>query len=175
MPEIMHRFGLPETFDPQSLEAVSLVPGPHLAGGEHLLPVVRSQMALAIELCALPGLAAIGWGPALSASSAEHFSSSVARWLEGGVFPGFGLTALREVPGGGLQSTGLAFFTGQELAIPAELARDKPAAARLALRLIHELVGAGGLAQREEITGLDGEALVLAPCEGGALIEVSAA
>ena len=168
----IHRFGLPESLKPDELEAVVLVAGPHLSGGETMLPVVRSQLWLATQLCGLPGLQAVGWNPARSLSSPAHFSTSVTRWLEGGVFPALGLTALVDSPDGGLQSEGLAFFTGQELRIEPELAEDKASAARLAIRLIHELVGMGWLNRPEVITGPEGEALKLEPSLNGRFVRV---
>jgi hypothetical protein len=104
---------LPQSFDPDGLTALALVPGPHLAGGDAMLPVVRGQAWLATRLCALPGVVAVGWEPARSLSSVSHFTVSVTRWLEGGVFPGLGLTALAEDREGGMRSEGLAFFPGR--------------------------------------------------------------
>lgn len=172
IPGFMYFYDLPGTFDASACEAITLEPGPHLEGGANLLPVVRSQMALALELCSLPGLAAVGWQPARSLSSPGHFRKSIARWLEGGVFPGLGLTAIAEAAGGGLRTEGLAFFTGQELAIDKELANDRPAAARLALRLVHELVETGSVSAPEHIEGADGEALLLEPTDKGQVVRV---
>jgi hypothetical protein len=137
-----------------------------------MLPVVRGQAWLATRLCALPGVMAVGWAPARSLSSVSHFTVSVSRWLEGGVFPGLGLTALAEDRGGGMQSEGLAFFTGQELRIDPQLAGDKAVAARLALRLINELVGRGRLERVEQLKGPAGEALRIVPSEDGRLLHV---
>jgi hypothetical protein len=169
----LHRFDLPKLLDPAKLAAIALIPGPHLAGGETLMPVVRSQMWLATRLCALPGVAAVGWEPARSLSSPAHFTRSVERWLEGGVFPGLGLSALKETPDGGMESVGLAFFTGQELRLEPGLAGDKPAAARLALRLINELVGRDRLERAERIKGPGGEALLIELVENGRILSVS--
>jgi hypothetical protein len=88
------------------------------------------------------------------------------------VFPALGLTALAEVGDGGLHSEGLAFFTGQELRIEPELAGDKAAAARLAVRLINELVERGRIDQPERIAGPQGEPLKLAPSENGRFVRV---
>jgi hypothetical protein len=167
-----HRFDLRDSFEPSGFTALSLQPGPHLAGGETMLPVVRSQAWLATQLCALPGIAAVGWAPARSVCSVAHFTASVRRWLEGGVFPALGLTALNGTSDGGLQSEGLAFFTGQELRIEPEVAADKAGAARLGVRLINELVGRGKLAQAEQIVGPDGERLTIAPSENGRYVRV---
>ena len=146
-----HRFGLPDSFEPQACRAIVLQPGPHLSGGSAMLPVVRSQLGLATRLCALPGAIAVGWAPARCLSSVEHFLGHVRRWLEGGVFPALGLTALSQIHDGALHSEGLAFFTGQELRIEPELAADKAGAAKLALRLIDELVRRGRVTQPERI------------------------
>jgi hypothetical protein len=175
IPEFMNLFDLPDTFDTGTCEAITLKPGPHLEGGQNLLPVTRSQMALGVALCALPGIAAVGWNPARSLSSPKHFTNSVTRWLEGGVFPGLGLTALAEQAGGGLRSEGLAFFTGQDIAIGPGVAKDKAGTAKLALRLIHELIEAGRLAGPEHVTGPEGEALLLEPIDKGQVVKVTKA
>lgn len=184
LPDFMYLFDLPAGLDIAGCEAVTLEPGPHLEGGENLLPVVRSQMALGLELCALPGVVAVGWEPARALSSPAHFCRSVIRWLGGGVFPGLGLAALAERRGGGMRSEGLGFFTGQELDIVPDLAGelageagagDRAAAARLALRLMHELVEAGGLDAAQTVTGPDGGQLLLEPVEQGRLVRVSRA
>ena len=49
------------------------------------------------------------------------------------MFPGFGLVALLPTPDHGMQSEGLAFFTGQELRVEPEIATDGKAAARIEL------------------------------------------
>jgi hypothetical protein len=168
-----HVFDLPEKFNPFRCSTLTLVPGPHLSGGAAMMPVVRSQMWLAAQLCGLPGIAAVGWLPARTLSGPGHFRRSVTSWLEGGVFPGFGLTALLTVPDGGMQSEGLAFFTGQELRIEPELAADGAAAARIALRLIHELIERGPVARRERATGPAGESLRLDPSPNKRFVRVS--
>ena len=170
--QFRHRFDVPDSFEPRSFKALSLQPGPHLAGGGAMLPVVRSQAWLATQLCALPGIAAVGWAPARCLSSVGHFTAAIRRWLEGGVFPALGLTALSETSDGGLHSEGLAFFTGQELRIEPEVANDKTAAARLGVRLINELVTRGRLTQSERVTGPDGERLTIAPSENGRYVRV---
>lgn len=170
--QFRHCFDLPDTFEPRAFRALSLQPGPHLVGGAAMLPVVRSQAWLATRLCALPGVAAVGWAPARSLCSVGHFAGSVRRWLEGGVFPALGLTALAETSDGALHSEGLAFFTGQELRLEPELAVDKAGAARLGVRLINELVGRGKLTRAERITALGGERLTIAPSENGRFVRV---
>ncbi|HTM96483.1 MAG TPA: hypothetical protein VL100_11800 [Croceibacterium sp.] len=173
MPALRHNFGLDDPL-PGAVQAVSLAAGPHLAGGENMMPIVRSQLALSLRLATLPGVVAIVWTPAQSAMAVDHFTTLVSAWLEGGAFPALGLTAFSLALDGGLQSDGLAFFTGQELRLEPELAEDGVAATKLAVRLINELVEYGKVAERFEMTGPDGAPLVLEPSANGAFVRVRA-
>jgi hypothetical protein len=135
--------GLPEELAADDVEAISLVPGAHLSGGEALLPIVRVHLALAATLSALPNLAAIAWHPAGTWMEPSYFERTVCAWLEGGVFPALGLTALESTSEGGLTTKGLGFFLGRELQMPGDLADNPAETAKLAMRLIHHMVEAG--------------------------------
>lgn len=167
-----HRFGLPDRFEIDECEAIALEPGPHLAAGEAMLPVIRSQAWLATRLCELPGVTAVGWAPARSLSGTDHFVGGIRRWLEGEGVSALGLTALAEECDGGLHSEGLAFFTGQELRVEPELAADKDAAARLALELIDELIARGKIERVPHIERSQGEELLIRPSENGRFVRV---
>lgn len=112
-------------------EAITLQPGPHIASGAALLPVVRVLLALAADIARLPGVLALYWHPAACWMAPEYFIRIASDWLGGGAFPALGLTALTREPDGGLTSKGLAFFAGQELALSPEL--DLPPEAFAAL------------------------------------------
>ena len=172
LPPGTHRYGLPPDFD-DALEAITLRPGPSIAACGRMLPVVRTLAMVAAMLADLPGVSAVGWHAARAWSSPAHFRGSVLRWIEGGAFPGLGLTALAPTPGGGLQSEGLALFSGQELRLAPELARDRAAGARLALRLLHWSVEHGRLDEATRVAGPSGEPLVLEPSENKRFVGVS--
>lgn len=169
-PPFAYGFGLPQGFPPEPLEAITLRPGGHLAGGATLLPVVRGLALLAARLSELPGLQAIAWHPARCWSAPQHFHDSVTRWCEGGAFPALGLAGLRPTAEGGLQSEGLALFTGQELRLQRALTEDRAEAAKLAIRLLHWLVERGPLVEAEQLIGPDGEPLLLEPSGNGRFI-----
>ena len=137
-----------------------------------MLPVVRSLAWLAARLADLPGARAVAWHPARNWCEAAHFRDSVLRWIEGGVFPGLGLASLVPAPDGGLQSQGLALFTGQELRLEPELAEDRAAGAKIALRLMHWLVEHGRLDAPERLPGPDGQTLRLEPSENARFVRV---
>lgn len=137
-----HAFALPMPH-PDQVEAVTIRPGPHLAAGGNLLPVVRALAGLGCELSRLPGVVAVGWEPAGTAMAPDYFRRVVGAWLKGGAFPALGLAALDRGADGTIRSDGMAFFTGFELLLE-PVAGEAPAdAAKLAVRLIHDLVENG--------------------------------
>jgi hypothetical protein len=153
-------------------EAITLVPGPHLRGGEAMMPVVRTMCWLGAQLSELPGVKALAWQPAVSCISPSYFRSSITHWLEGGPFPALGLTALKPTPDGGMQSVGMAFFTGQELRIEPELADDCKAATRLAARLVNKLLDESRLERETYFELPNGNRLLLAPSPNGKFVRV---
>lgn len=144
LPDAEHRYGLEPAFVPTRYEAVSLTPGPHLAGAEHLLPVVRVATALLLELAALPGLAAISWLPAANLVSPEWFAKSARGWLDDGPFAAFALTSLIKCPDGAIASQGLRFLIGQEFRLEGGGGGAAPDVAT-AIRLLDWLVAHGRL------------------------------
>ena len=132
-------------------EAISLQPGPHIASGASLQPVVRVLLALASDLALLPGVQAVCWHPAECWMAPEYFTRIASDWLSGGAFPALGLTALTRDAAGGLASHGLAFFVGQELALSPDLALSPEAMAQLAIRLIDTLITLGPIIEPREL------------------------
>jgi len=171
LPPHGYSYGLPAGFPDGPLEAISLRPGPHIAAGGRMLPVVRGTAWLAARLAALPNVRAVAWHPARTWSGPQYFRDSVIRWAEGGAFPGLGLAALAPTPEGGLQSEGLYLFTGQELRLEPRLVADRAVGARLALRLLHWLVEHGKLDTQVRVSGPSGEPLVLGPSANGRFVD----
>lgn len=172
-PEIEHRFDWREDGGKSGLEAIRLVPGPHLAVSGSTLPVLRGLLGLARELVQhFEQIEAVFWPPARSVIGRRFFESSTTAWLDGGAFPALGLTAFRETFDGGLQSVGLDFLIGQELRIEPSLAGDKVAATRLGVRLINQLVLTGPIERTEQVIGPTGQLLQLEPSTNGKFIRV---
>jgi hypothetical protein len=173
VPEIEHRFDFPATASAAEPEVVTILPGPHLAGGERSAPVLRGMIALARDLTQhFPDLLAVFWPASRSAIGRRFFESVVSAWLDGGAFPALGLTAFEETPEGALQSIGLGLWIGQEIRIEPPLAADKIAATRLGVRLINQLVILGGLKESERIVAPDGTRLVMQTSRNSQLIRI---
>ncbi|WP_271077964.1 hypothetical protein [Aurantiacibacter sp. MUD61] len=172
MPCANHYYGLSEGFPQLSLEAITLVPGPHLTAGGIMFPVVRGLAALAADLTDLPRVQGVVWHPAHAVSEPAYFQRGVTSWIEGGPFPGLGLTALITNSDGSMQSDGLALFTGQELHLPADVTGDGAEGAKLALRILNWLVEHGKIEQNVTFTGPSGEPMGVEPVENSGMLRV---
>lgn len=172
-PVPLYRFDCEALPKPPEFEALHLVPGYHLAGGERTVPVAKALLAVARDLVHhFEGAHAIVWPSSASAIGRRFFESVSTAWIEGGPFPALGLTAFAETSDGALQSVGLDFWIGQELRIELPLSADKVTATRLGVRLINQLVMVGGVSEDERIVAPDGSRLVLRLSRNGDFIRV---
>ncbi len=161
-PIIEYRFDLAEMPGAAAYEAMQIVPGTHLLGGERSMPVVKAMMALARDMVQhFDEAKAVVWPPSQSAIGRRFFESVSTAWLDDGPFPALGLTAFRETVDGALQSVGLDYWIEQELRIESPLSIDKVAATRLGVRIINQLILVGGIEQNERIVAPDGSRLLL--------------
>lgn len=161
--------------EPERCASIELVAGPHLKQAAAMLPVLRSQIGLALRLAELPGLEAICWQPARSWMEPGYFRKIATAWLDGGAFPALGLVTFDAIEGGALCSTGLRFLIGQELRIESGGTSNHAALVRIAVRLIHELVQAGPVTEPIDFTGPESQNLKARPTAGGTMIEVTVA
>jgi hypothetical protein len=161
MPHIADVYGLPRNIDDYEFEAISLAPGAHIAAGGSLMPVVRILIGVAANLALELPVTAVCWDPAGSWMEPKYFGRIVVNWLSGGAFPALGLTCLRSRPDGVVESTGLAFFTGQELLVPERLGETKAETVKLAGRIVDHLVRYGPLEHADTFSGIGGEQLVI--------------
>ncbi len=153
-------------------EAIGLAPGPHLAAGGPLMPVIRLLCGLGATLATLPGVLAVCWGPAKSWMSPDYFIRAIAGWQAGGAFPALGLTTLERESNGALASHGLDYLIGQELRFEQDSNLLLPAATRIAVRLIHQMAEGGAIGSATDLTGPDGESLVAVPVRNGRQLRV---
>lgn len=154
-------------------EAISLRPGPHFAEGRALLPVVRTVAGLGARLSTLPGLLAVCWRPARSWMAPGYYQKIVGNWLAGGPFPALGLTTLHRQADDVMVTHGLDYFIGQELRFEPGHGREPAAIARIAVRLMNELIQSGPLRQAEQLVGPGGEAVRIEPRSDGAMVNVT--
>lgn len=154
-------------------EAITLEPAPHLAEGAGLLPVVRAITGLAAQLSDLSGVTGVYWRPAKCWMAPKYFAGVIREWLKGGPFPGLGLTSLRFGEGGTMATVGLDFLIGQELHFASNRRLAPAAIARIAVRLVNDLVSSGPLQRPAELRGPEGELIEVVPSREGGHLRVT--
>lgn len=169
MTEAQQDFGFADGELPRGGEAVELVPSGHIVSGAGLQPVLRTMMGLAANLVLELPVRAVGWGPAQTWMEPRYFCRTALNWLGGGAFPALGLTALLQAEDGSLASRGLAHFTGQEMQLEGRSGDAAADAAKLAVRVIDQLVRRGRIVEPLRIDA-GGQALLLEPSQVGELV-----
>ncbi|MCW1381761.1 hypothetical protein OLX02_02885 [Novosphingobium sp. KCTC 2891] len=149
-PAAAHPVGLPRSLDLTTLEAIYLAPGPHLAGAEHLLPVIRVAVAQIADMAQMPGIVGVSWLPARTVVSPGWFVQAISAWLDGGPFPALALAALARTSSK-MTSEGLAFLIGQEFTLYASDGMLQERDARVAVRLVDWLVAHGKVEGPREV------------------------
>lgn len=142
IPEVEHVLGV-ERRQLRGLCALQICPGPHLAGAQHLLPVIRVAASLTIALVKIGQPRAICWVPARNAVVPELFARAVKPWLEGGPFPAMALASLHLRADGRISSEGLKFLIGQEFMLGGDGRKGADQLGRTAVRLVDWLVAHG--------------------------------
>lgn len=171
--QIVHRLDLPADFALVGRHMLRLIPGPHLSGAKRSLPVVRAKAGIAADLVReLAGVQAVSWAPSAVVASSHYFQQAIAAWAAGGPFPAPGLVTFRKAMGGAMQSSGMAYFTGQELRLEGDLAADEDQATRLAARLVDQLIHRGAITEAEQAIGPSGNALRIEPSTNGRYVRV---
>jgi hypothetical protein len=149
----------------KALSWLAIAPGPHLAGAERLLPVIRVVSALLVELARIGPATAIAWIPARLVLKTEYFEQAIRPWLEGGPFPAPAFVAMHREADGSLRTEGLNFLTGQEFTLRTRTASSDAPLARIAVRLVDWLVAYGPVTQSAEAI-LAGTGAVVLEAEG---------
>jgi hypothetical protein len=172
LPEINRRFGMADHVDLTDCEAITLVPGSHIAAGCAMIPLVRAMMGLAADLALALPAKAIVWHPSGSLMDTVYFTRVIVSWLSGGPFPSSGLTTIEELAGGGAVSRGLRFFAGQEILVEPFTGDASGETARLAAIVVNHVIRHGRITGLQELSGPEGETMVVEPSFDGHQVRV---
>lgn len=141
-PDIASALGLPLPVPAES-GWLTVAPGPHLAGAERLLPVIRVVSMLLMELAKVGPARGVAWFPARLVIKSDLFERAVRPWLEGGAFPAPAFVAMHRGADGSLRTEGLNFLMGQEFLLGPGESGDVRQLPFVALRLVDWLVANG--------------------------------
>lgn len=173
LPVVTDWLAIPEDDRADRLRCVGLALGPHLRAGQASPPILRGLLSLAADLAEqFPDCRGVCW--AASGTVIEHatFVELVHRWQEGGNFPVQLVTSFKSGLGGGIESRGLAYFTGQELRVEPGVASDDGQGVLLAMRIAGQLIYRGKLDAAEQAVAPDGRPLRLEPSPNGRFVRV---
>lgn len=173
IPPVGPVYGLPSDVDKFEFEAISLAPGANVGPGGAMMPVVRILLGLTANLALQLPITAVCWNPAGSWMEPRYFGRVAVTWLSGGAFPALGLTGVRRRSDGAFESTGLAYFTGQEVCVRDHDGEAGSETIKLAARVVDHLVRHGPLEARDTLPCPSGAALILEPSSDGRFVEVS--
>jgi hypothetical protein len=145
-------------FDPQLSKMqtiLSLSLGAHLAGGERIAPIAQAFLACGAKLAAFLSADAVVWNPARLVSEPGFFVETVNDYVAGGAFPVLAAVDFEYQDNEyRLQSQGLAWFSGQEIALAGAGAHGQDLARR-AVRLIHDIAVNGPVMTHQYVDDLD--------------------
>lgn len=150
--------------------ALMLSPGPHLAGAQRLLPVIRIAADLLADLARIGPASAIVWLPAKLAVRTDLFDKAIRPWFAGGPFPAPAFVAMHPDISGGLRSEGLNLFIGQEFILQSSSGKSKTDLSRVAIRLIDWLVAHGPVSIHTEAVLAGTGAVLLEVPESGRIL-----
>ncbi|RGP40750.1 hypothetical protein BPTFM16_01038 [Altererythrobacter insulae] len=172
-PDCESKFDFERGISDRCEHAINLRPGEHISSAAGSAPVLKGLLRLTRDFVHhFEEIDAIVWPHSESVIGRRFFESTVTAYLEGGAFPALGLVSFRQTVDGGLQSVGLSHMTQQEIRIEPDLATDKVAATRLAVRLINQLVLTGTIQRAEEVVAPDGRILRLEPSANERFVRV---
>jgi len=131
------------------------VPGAHLAGGERVAPIAQAFLAFGAKLAGDLSADAVVWNPARLVSEPGFFVETVNDYVGGGAFPVLATVDFEYHENEyRLQSQGLAWFSGQEIALAGAGAQGQELARR-AVRLIHDIAVNGPIIMHQYVADLD--------------------
>lgn len=173
IPDIRSWLAMPSADRAGVMGCLGMALGPHIRAGQADVTILRGLLDLATGL--LPGLPqcrGICWSASGTIVAPEAFAEFVQGWKSGGTMPAQLIVSVKQALGGGIETTGLTYFTGQELRLEPDVAADEGQATLLALRLSAQLVHRGRLTAAEAFAGPDGRVLRLEPSPNGRFVRV---
>lgn len=173
LPRIRNWLAVAPAERPERMRSLGIALGPHIRAGRADITIFRGLLRLAQGLLeGLPHCLGICWSASGTIIAPADFVEQVRGWDAGGAFPVQMVIAVNESLNGGTQTSGLHYFTGQELRLEPAAAGDDGQASLLALRLASQLIHGGRLDGTETVAAPDGRLLRLVSSPNGRFVRV---
>jgi hypothetical protein len=140
---------------PKALSALSIKLNADIAGGERVAPIAKAMLAFGARLVRQLSAAAVMWTPGKIVSDPVFFAENVENYAKGEVFPVLVTVDFDyENDERTLRSSGLAWFSGQEIKLHGGDLHGQELVRR-AVRLVHDIGTNGAVTSPQRVPDLD--------------------
>ncbi|WP_108810237.1 hypothetical protein [Sphingorhabdus sp. Alg231-15] len=156
------------------LSGVAIALGEHIGSAKHDETVNRALLQLARHVGQSVDASSVIWRPAGLNIGFEYFAGATDHYAAGGPFPVLAQIAISKTRDHIFQTSGLSYFSDQEirLSAPADLASNE--VVRRLVRLAHDIAIDGKIEQPVETDGLvAGERLSFTPSDDGQIVDIA--
>ena len=131
-----------------------------LAGGERVAPIAKALLAFGARIARQLSAKAVIWTPAKIISDPKFFAENVENYVKGEIFPvlvtvDFDYEDDERI----LRSSGLAWFSGQEIQLSGGGLQGQELVRR-AVRLVHDIGTNGAVVSQQRVTDLDADKVI---------------
>lgn len=179
MPFLLSRFTAPETaqqFADERYErlfcdhpspkdsGIGIAPRDNITSAKHMLEVNHRLLLLGKWIGESLNATAAVWIPSRRLASFAYYLDSVEQYLSGGPFPALFQTSFLESKDGSLITTGLSYFSGQEIRLTAPPGYNETQITERMVRIIDDMVNHGKIDNPARSDGMvQGETLFFSP------------
>lgn len=169
--------GLEKIFSEPSekkLSGIGIFPSEHVASAKHSGTVNRALLQLAQQVGQSIGAASIIWQPAQLQIGFDYFIGATDHYIAGGPFPVLAQIAIAEMSEGIFQTTGLSYFSEQEIRISAPTGYAPNEVIKRLVRIAHDIATNGKIDKKIETDGfVPGEKLSITPDNNSEFVEIA--
>lgn len=160
----------------QPLPAIGISLSDHIISAKHDSTVNRTLLQLARIIGEALEAKSVVWQPAKLHIGFEYFAEATRQYSDGGPFPVLVQIAISESADGIFQTSGLSYFSGQEMRLSAPLDYPPNQVIKRLVRIAHDIASNGKIDTPIETEGfVPGEMLSLTPSSDLAFVDIAIA
>ncbi len=156
------------------LAGIGIKPGKDIGAARHSDTVNRALLKLARYVGQSVNARTIVWRPAGLHVGFDYFVGSTDHYISGGPFPVLSQIAISETAKGEFETSGLSYFSGQEIRITSPDGYEPNEVVKRLVRIAHDIATNGKIEKKIETDGfVRGEKLLITPQTDGSMVEVA--
>lgn len=158
----------------KKLSGIAISHGEHIASAKHSGTVNRALLQLAKHVGQAIEAASIIWRPAQLQIGFDYFIGATDHYISGGPFPVLAQIAISETTEGLFQTSGLSYFSEQEIRISAPPGYAPNEVVKRLVRIAHDIATNGKIDTKIETEGfVQGEKLSITPHKDREFVDVA--